>query len=111
MAEGAHASAALRLAATISLGLTALAFPPLPVCDAWVVLVGGLDIFSWFITRDQFLGRPITPASMDDHFGKPINPAGCSLPRIAGHRRTRPPGANLLEPSRPPAFEPRSRAP
>jgi PAS domain S-box-containing protein len=69
MAAGAHASAAPRLAATLGVGLIALAFLPWQACAGWVVLVGGLDVLSWFLTRDQFLGRPISVGARLQHVG------------------------------------------
>jgi len=60
VAAGAHATAGPRMAATLGVGLIALTLAPWPVCAAWVVFVGALEIASWFVTRDQFLGRTIT---------------------------------------------------
>ena len=60
VAAGAHATAGPRMAATLGVGLIALTLAPWPVCAAWVAFVGGLEIASWFVTRDQFLGRAIT---------------------------------------------------
>src|SRR5579859_3780516 len=67
MAAGAHASAGPRLAATVAVGLIALAFLPWPACVAWAVLVGGVDLISWFITGDQARGVPIKPAARLRH--------------------------------------------
>ena len=69
MAAGARATFGPRLAALAGTGLIALALLPWPVCAAWVALVGGLDVFSWFATRDQFLGRPVSLAARLKHVG------------------------------------------
>ncbi|WP_372786030.1 ATP-binding protein [Phenylobacterium sp.] len=60
MAAETRVSIGPRLAATIGVGLIALAFLPWPICIAWLVFTVGLDIVSWFVTRDQFLGREIS---------------------------------------------------
>jgi PAS domain S-box-containing protein len=67
MAAGAHASIGSRLAATVGVGLIALEFEPWTVCATWIALVAGLDVCSWMATRDQYLGRPITPAKRRQH--------------------------------------------
>jgi PAS domain S-box-containing protein len=59
MAAGTRVGFAPRIAATVGVGLTALAFLPAPVCLAWWAFVASMDVVSWFITRDQFLGRPV----------------------------------------------------
>jgi len=59
LAAGAHATAGARMGATIAVGLIALAFVPWPVCAAWIAAVGVLEIYSWFVTRQQFLGHPV----------------------------------------------------
>jgi PAS domain S-box-containing protein len=59
MAAGARASFGPRLAATLGVAAIALALLPWPVCLVWAAVVGGLDLVSWFITRDQFLGRAV----------------------------------------------------
>ena len=69
MAAGARATFGPRLVAVAGTSLIALAFLPWPVCAAWVALVGGLDVFSWFATRDQFLGRPVSLAARLTHVG------------------------------------------
>jgi PAS domain S-box-containing protein len=69
MAAGAHASVVPRLGATLGVSLIALAFLPWQGCLAWAVLVGGLDLFSWFITADQARGRPVTMAKRLQHVG------------------------------------------
>ena len=69
MAAGAHASAVPRLGATLGVSLIALAFLPWQGCLAWAALVGGTDLFSWFITTDQARGRPVTMAKRLQHVG------------------------------------------
>jgi PAS domain S-box-containing protein len=69
MAAGAHASAGPRLAATLGVALIGMAFLPWTVCAVWAGVVGGLDVVSWFITRDQFRGLPITTATRLKHVG------------------------------------------
>jgi len=59
MAAGARATIAPRIAAIAGVGLVILAFLPWPVCAAWVLLVGGIDLVSWVVTRDQFLSVPV----------------------------------------------------
>ena len=56
MAAGARATIAPRIAAVVGVGLVILAFLPWPVCAAWALLVGGIDLISWVVTRDQSLG-------------------------------------------------------
>ena len=69
MAAGARASFWPRLAATLGVAAIALALLPRPVCLVWAIFVGGLDLISWFITRDQFLGRPIDWSARLKHVG------------------------------------------
>ncbi|HEX3365940.1 hybrid sensor histidine kinase/response regulator [Phenylobacterium sp.] len=69
MAAGARASFWPRLAATLGVAAIALALLPWPVCLVWAAFVGGLDLVSWFITRDQFLGRPVNWSSRLQHVG------------------------------------------
>jgi PAS domain S-box-containing protein len=59
MAAGARASFWPRLGATLGVAAIAMALLPTPICLIWAAVVGGLDIVSWFITRDQFLGRTV----------------------------------------------------
>jgi len=59
-AAGAHASTGARIAAIVGVGLISLAFLPWTASAAWAAYVAGLDAYSWFVTRDQFLGRTIT---------------------------------------------------
>jgi PAS domain S-box-containing protein len=67
MAAGARASFAPRLFALVCTGLIALAFLPWQVCAAWGALVGGIDVISFLLTRDQFLGRPVSPSVRFQH--------------------------------------------
>jgi len=67
MAAGARATIAPRIAAIVGVGLVILAFLPWPVCAAWAVLVGGIDLVSWMVTRDQALGLPVSPAKRLQH--------------------------------------------
>jgi PAS domain S-box-containing protein len=77
MAAGTRASFGARMAATIGVGLTALAFLPWPVCAALWAYVTSLDVLSWFITRDQFLGRPVG-------WGPRLGHVGCLAGSVAG---------------------------
>jgi PAS domain S-box-containing protein len=60
MAAGARATFGARIAATVAVGLIGLAFLPWPVCALWTGFAAGLDLISWCVTRDQFLGRPVS---------------------------------------------------
>src|SRR5437764_816925 len=60
MAAGTRATFAPRIAALIAVGLISLAFLPWTVCAAWVVFAGGVDTFSWFATREQAAGGPVS---------------------------------------------------
>ncbi len=59
VAAGARAGFLPRLGATLGVGLVALTLLPWTVCLAWAALVTGMDTISWFVTRDQFEGRPV----------------------------------------------------
>ena len=63
MAAGAHASAGPRLGATLAVSLVGANFLPWPVAAAWVIVVGAIDVFSWFLTSDQAKRRPISHAA------------------------------------------------
>ena len=67
LAAGAHRGYALRVAAVLGVGLVALAFLPWPICAAWAAVAGGIDLASWFVTRDQFLGREVSVAARVQH--------------------------------------------
>lgn len=67
MAAGARATIAPRIAAIVGVGIVTLAFLPWPVCGAWAALVGSIDLISYAVTRDQFLGLPISPAKRLQH--------------------------------------------
>ncbi|THD58984.1 ATP-binding protein [Phenylobacterium sp.] len=69
MAAGARASFWPRLGALLGVAAIALAFLPWWACAIWAACVGGLDIVSWFITRDQFLGRAVSWRSRLQHVG------------------------------------------
>jgi PAS domain S-box-containing protein len=60
MAAGARASFWPRLAATLGVAAIALAFLPPAACALWAAFVGGLDILSWFLTREQAMGRIVS---------------------------------------------------
>jgi PAS domain S-box-containing protein len=60
VAAGAHATAWPRAVVTVAVGVIALTLLPWPVCVAWIVIVGALETASWFVTREQFLGRPVS---------------------------------------------------
>jgi PAS domain S-box-containing protein len=77
MAAGARATIGARVAATLCVGAIALAFLPLPVCLAWCAAVGGADILSWFVTRDQALGLPVS-------MGKRLQHVGCLVGGVTG---------------------------
>ena len=59
VAAGARVGFGPRLAATLGVSLTALAFLSWQVCAAWALYVATVEILGWFVTRDQALGRPV----------------------------------------------------
>ena len=67
MAAGTRAGIAPRVTAVVGVGLVSLAFLPWPVCVAWVLMVGGIDLISFLLTRDQFLGLPVSNAKRLQH--------------------------------------------
>ena len=67
VAAGAHATAVSRAAATVSVGAISLSLLPWPVCVAWIAAMSVLEGASWFATRDQFLGRPVTNRARLQH--------------------------------------------
>jgi PAS domain S-box-containing protein len=77
MAAGTHAGSAPRAAVTIAVGLTALALLPWQVCAAWCAVVAIAEIVSWFVTRNQFLGRPVG-------WGPRLGHVGCLVGGVAG---------------------------
>jgi PAS domain S-box-containing protein len=62
LAANAHASVWARIPAIIAVGLIALAFEPRLVCAVWVAAEILIEAWSWFTTRQQFLGRDISVA-------------------------------------------------
>ena len=62
LAAAAHGSMWSRIPAIIAVGLIALAFVPLTFCAAWVAAEVGLEAWSWFATRRQFLKQPVNTA-------------------------------------------------
>ena len=77
MAAGARASFRARLAATVGVALISLAFLPWMVCAAWAAVVGGLEILSWFLTREQAMGRTVGWRARLQH-------VGCLVGGVAG---------------------------
>ncbi|MFI4951073.1 MAG: sensor histidine kinase, partial [Caulobacterales bacterium] len=77
MAAGARASFVPRIAATLGVSLISLAFLPWTACAAWFAYAGGLDLVSWFITREQFLGRSVG-------WSKRLQHVGCLVGGVAG---------------------------
>jgi PAS domain S-box-containing protein len=69
MAAGARASFWPRLGATLGVAAIAMALLPRPVCLIWAAVVGGLDILSWFLTRDQYMGRTVGWSARLQHVG------------------------------------------
>ena len=67
MAAGTRASFAPRMFALVCTGTIALAFLPWPVCLGWAAVVGGIDTISFFVTREQFLGNPVSPGVRFQH--------------------------------------------
>ena len=59
MAAGARAGFVPRLLAIFAVGMISAAYLPWTVCAAWGAYVLAVDVYSWFVTRDQFLGLPI----------------------------------------------------
>jgi PAS domain S-box-containing protein len=62
LAANAHASFSARIPAIIAVGLIALNFLPAPVCAVWFGAEMALETWSWFATRAQYRGRPISDA-------------------------------------------------
>ena len=60
VAAGAHATAGARAAATVAVGVIAFSFLPWPVCVVWLAVMAVLEGASWFVTRQQFLGRAVS---------------------------------------------------
>jgi len=60
MAAGARASTVARMVATLGVALISLAFLPWQASAAWFTLTAVIDLISWSVTREQFLGRPVT---------------------------------------------------
>ncbi len=60
MAAGARASTVARLVATFGVALISLAFLPWQIAAGWFALTAAIDLISWSVTREQFLGRPVT---------------------------------------------------
>ena len=60
MAAGARASIVARMAATFGVSLISLVFFPWQACAAWFTLTAAIDLTSWAVTREQFLGRPVS---------------------------------------------------
>jgi len=67
VAAGAHATALPRAGATIGVGAIALWLLPWPVCAAWIAGMTVLESASWFTTRDQFLGKPVSSSVRLQH--------------------------------------------
>jgi PAS domain S-box-containing protein len=67
MAAGARASTVARMAATLGVALISLAFLPWQACAAWFAATATIDLTSWAVTREQFLGRPVTLAVRLQH--------------------------------------------
>ncbi len=63
MAAGARAGFWPRLAATVAVGLIAARILPWQACAVWSAWVVLWDVVSFFGTRDQQLGRPVSEAS------------------------------------------------
>jgi PAS domain S-box-containing protein len=60
MAAGARASTGARLAATVGVSLISLAFLPWQACLAWFAGTAAIELTSWAVTREQFLGRTVS---------------------------------------------------
>ena len=69
LAAGAHASIGARIPAIVGVGLIALAFVSWPVCAAWTAAELGIEAWSWFATRAQSLGRPVSTAGRINYLG------------------------------------------
>ena len=67
LAASAHASIASRVSASIAAGFIALFIAPWPICAAWTVAEVSVEAWSWFATRPQFLGRPVTHGRRLNH--------------------------------------------
>jgi PAS domain S-box-containing protein len=60
LAANAHTSIWARIPAIVAVGLITPAFLPARVIDAWVAAEILIETWSWFATRAQYLGRPVT---------------------------------------------------
>ena len=67
MAAVARAGFLPRLAATIVVGLIAANFLPWQLCAVWAGWAVGWDGLSFVWSRDQFLGRPVSPLARKKH--------------------------------------------
>jgi PAS domain S-box-containing protein len=67
MAAGTRATFLPRIGALIAVGLISLAFLPWPVCLAWLAVAGGVDTFSWFATKEQAEGGPVSTRARLSH--------------------------------------------
>ncbi len=77
MAAGARASIGPRIAATLGVCAITLSFLPWPTCVVWCAVVCGIDILSWFMTRDQALGLPVSLSTRLKH-------VACLVSDVAG---------------------------
>jgi PAS domain S-box-containing protein len=62
LAANAHASFWTRIPAIVAVALIVTQFLPAPVCAAWFAVEIGIEIWSWFATRAQHRGGPVTTA-------------------------------------------------
>src|SRR5438132_594045 len=67
MAAGARKGFPPRLVPYVVVGAIVSNFLPWPVCVAWALWVAGWDGLSWFWTRDQQLGLPVSDATRLKH--------------------------------------------
>ncbi len=67
LAASAHAGGGARAAVTLGVGLISLWLLPWPVCAAWTAASLGLEVWSWFATRAQFQGLPISFGQRFNH--------------------------------------------
>jgi len=60
LAASVHGSVRPRIVAAAAAGLVALFVEPWPICLAWTAGLVGAEIWSWFATRQQYLGVAVT---------------------------------------------------
>lgn len=68
LAAQAHPLLPMRLAAGAGVSMIGAMMAPWPLMAGWYASLVAFEIWSWFATRPQFLGRPISIAQRANHF-------------------------------------------